>query len=55
MAVIGQYKCGCTYGPINKRKRLKYCAIHGDGIQDEYPHDKKMVEKKHEDNPESEV
>lgn len=37
MAIIGQYSCGCTYGPISKRKRLKYCAVHGNDIQDEYP------------------
>ena len=34
--VIGQYRCGCTYGPVNKSERLSYCSIHGDEIQDEY-------------------
>jgi hypothetical protein len=35
--VIGQYRCGCTYGPCNKKDRLTYCGVHGDDIQDEYP------------------
>jgi len=34
--VIGQYKCGCSYGPIEKAKRLTYCGVHGNDIQDEY-------------------
>lgn len=35
--VIGQYKCGCTYGPCYKRQRLSYCGIHGSNIMCEYP------------------
>ena len=52
MKVIGQYGCGCTYGPITKKKRLEYCSIHGADIQDEYPDfselhsNKKSAEKK---------
>ena len=34
--VIGGYKCGCTYGPIWKKDRLKYCGVHGDNIANEY-------------------
>lgn len=34
--VIGQYRCSCSYGPIEKSKRLNYCGVHGDDIQDEY-------------------
>jgi hypothetical protein len=37
MKVIGQYTCGCSYGPIEKRKRLEYCGTHGGDIQCEYP------------------
>lgn len=36
--VMGQYRCGCGYGPIEKNKRLNYCGVHGDDIQDEYPY-----------------
>lgn len=38
MKVLGQYACGCSYGPVEKNKRLNYCGIHGDDIQDEYPY-----------------
>lgn len=34
--VIGQYHCGCTYGPIWIRERLNYCGRHGENIQCEY-------------------
>ncbi len=34
--VIGQYDCGCTYGPCRKSQRLEYCGIHGGNIQREY-------------------
>lgn len=46
MAVIGQYRCGCVYGPVKKNKRLKYCGIHGDDIQDEYLYLEKYVKPK---------
>lgn len=36
MLVIGQYRCGCSYGPVDKRQRRTYCGTHGDDIQDEY-------------------
>jgi len=35
--VIGQYRCGCSYGPVRRRDRLDYCAVHGENIQHEYP------------------
>jgi hypothetical protein len=35
--VIGSYKCGCSYGPISRMKRLRYCGTHGQDIQREYP------------------
>lgn len=44
--VIGQYECGCTYGPITKKKRLEYCAVHGRDIQDEYPYFKPLRKEK---------
>ena len=46
MKVIGQYRCGCSYGPINRKHRLKYCAIHGDDIQDEYPYLEQIIKSK---------
>ncbi len=34
--IIGQYRCGCSYGPMRKKDRLEYCGIHGAEIQKEY-------------------
>ena len=36
MRVLGAYKCGCSYGPIDLKDRLEYCAVHGQDIQNEY-------------------
>lgn len=44
--VIGQYKCGCSYGPIERRDRLTYCSIHGADRQEEYEVPKSKVRKK---------
>lgn len=44
--VIGSYKCGCTFGPIAKIRRLEYCPIHGQEIQREYIVPKKIKVKK---------
>ena len=43
MKALGQYKCGCSYGPIKKSKRLKYCSVHGESIQDEYPYIEHLI------------
>jgi len=34
--IVGQYECGCGFGPTTRKERLKYCKIHGMDIQDEY-------------------
>lgn len=34
--VIGQYYCGCTYGPVQKKNRYAHCNLHGADIQCEY-------------------
>jgi hypothetical protein len=34
--VMGQYRCGCAYGPVWIKERLTYCGKHGEDIQNEY-------------------
>jgi len=43
--VIGQYRCGCGYGPCEKKERLTYCPDHGEDIQEEYKLPKKSNRK----------